>query len=416
MFNFLKKYDLYIKPHQDFQIRTAYGGIVTILAIISTISLFLLELNVYLTPEITSDMRVDTSKKSDLPISLDITFPKAPCDALSFSYIDVAGRSAVNLEHTMMKQMLDSRGEPINEESSRIIIDSDANANAQAQSQPESSEAPGSDSNSDRKDDAPDTECGSCYGAETMKTPCCNTCKDVELAYRIKGWRLMEKDKISQCVKENPELLTSWGAKVRKSLENKEGCRIHGEITVNRVAGSLYIAPGGTTLKEHGTMVHKYPGMEGQGIYDFIYNLDHAHKIDEFRFGEDKLPNQENPLDGTDTFESEKKEYKAIRHTYFLKIVPSTYEYISKKKLSAAQYSMTEHADNVDGMNRLPGIWFDFQISPMLVRYKETTRSMAHFLTSLVAIIGGIFAVAGLIDSSVYRGMKHWKKQQLGKD
>lgn len=263
--------------------------------------------------------------------------------------------------------------------------------------------------------DEPHAECGSCYGAEDMKNPCCNTCREVEAAYRRKGWRLTEKDKIAQCVKENPELLKSWGHKVKESLKNEEGCRIYGEITVNRVAGSLYIAPGGTTVQDHGSMVHKYPGMEGQAIYDFIYGLDHTHKIDEFHFGEHKLPNQENPLDGIDT-SVDHKEYKAIRHTYFLKVVPSTYDYLNGNNLSAAQYSMTQHGNPVDSMSRLPGVWFDFQISPMLVRYKENKRSLTHFLTSLVAIIGGIFAVAGLIDSGLYRSMRSWKKQQLGKD
>jgi len=406
--NFLKKYDLYIKPHKDFQIQTTYGGLVTLLSIILIISLFTMELLVFLTPEILSDMRVDTSRLGQLPINLDITFPKAPCDALSFSYLDVAGRSQVNLEHTMMKQALDHEGNAIDEVSHKIVIDVMPEPQKSNSTEPQTEEF---------------KECGSCYGAETMNIPCCNTCNDVERAYRRKGWTSLEKEKVAQCVKENPDILNTWGAKVKKSLESKEGCRIHGNITVNRVAGSLYIAPGGTTLQEHGAMVHKYPGMEGQTIYDFIYNLDHTHKIDEFHFGEDKLPNQENPLEGINTFENTVK-YNSIRHTYFLKIVPSTFEYLLLKNVAnnkrniknAAQYSMTQHVQSVEAMSRLPGIWFDFQISPMLVRYKEVSRSFTHFITSLVAIIGGIFAVAGLIDSTLYRSLKHWQKQQLGKD
>ena len=412
MLNFLKRYDLYIKPHQDFQIKTAHGGLVTLLAIVLTVSLFLAELTIYLTPEVISDMRVDTSRKSDLPINLDITFPKAPCDALSFSYIDVAGRSQLNLEHSMMKQALDRSGAPINEESQRIIIDQAAQG-AQVNATVPVKE------DSDRNEDQPDTECGSCYGAETMKQPCCNTCQEVENAYRLKGWRLTEKDKISQCIKENPDLLNSWGARVKKAIKDGEGCRLHGEITVNRVAGSLYIAPGGTTLQEHGTMVHKYPGMEGQGIYDFIYSVDHTHEITEFRFGEHQLDNQEDPLSGVkcpkESATTEKTPYSSKKHIYFLKIVPSTYHSLKKNDIkNSAQYSMTQHSTDVTNSGRLPGIWFEFSISPMLVRYKESKRSLTHFLTSIVAIIGGIFAVAGLIDSTLYRTFKTWKKQQLG--
>lgn len=96
--------------------------------------------------------------------------------------------------------------------------------------------------------------------------------------------------------------------------------------------------------------------------------------------------------------------------------MPSTYESLSGDVQKAAQYSMTQHGSNSVGVTKLPGVWIDYQISPMVVRYKEVRRSLSHFLTNLCAIVGGIFAVAGLLDSTVYRSMKLWRKQQLGKD
>ena len=44
-------------------------------------------------------------------------------------------------------------------------------------------------------------ECGSCYGAETEERKCCNTCEDVQTAYREKGWGIQEMDKFEQCKK-----------------------------------------------------------------------------------------------------------------------------------------------------------------------------------------------------------------------
>lgn len=40
----------------------------------------------------------------------------------------------------------------------------------------------------------------------------------------------------------------------------------------------------------------------------------------------------------------------------------------------------------------------------MLVIHRETRQSLAHFLTSTCAIVGGVLTVAGLIDSVVYQG------------
>lgn len=40
----------------------------------------------------------------------------------------------------------------------------------------------------------------------------------------------------------------------------------------------------------------------------------------------------------------------------------------------------------------------------MLVIHKETRQSIAHFLTSTCAIVGGVLTIAGLIDSVVYKG------------
>ena len=43
-------------------------------------------------------------------------------------------------------------------------------------------------------------------------------------------------------------------------------------------------------------------------------------------------------------------------------------------------------------------------------------RSLGHFLTGVCAIIGGVFTVAGLIDSVIYHSVKTLQKKiELGK-
>lgn len=62
------------------------------------------------------------------------------------------------------------------------------------------------------------------------------------------------------------------------------------------------------------------------------------------------------------------------------------------------------------------GIFFNYEISPMLVIYTESKKPFAHFLTDVCAIVGGIFTVAGLVDGFIYTAERTFKRKlDLGK-
>jgi hypothetical protein len=46
---------------------------------------------------------------------------------------------------------------------------------------------------------------------------------------------------------------------------------------------------------------------------------------------------------------------------------------------------------------------------------RETSKPLYHFLTTTCAIVGGVFTVAGILDSILYQSAKMLKKNQLGK-
>ena len=46
-------------------------------------------------------------------------------------------------------------------------------------------------------------------------------------------------------------------------------------------------------------------------------------------------------------------------------------------------------------------MFFNYEISPLMVIHREERQSFAHFLTSTCAIVGGILTMASLIDSFV---------------
>jgi hypothetical protein len=62
------------------------------------------------------------------------------------------------------------------------------------------------------------------------------------------------------------------------------------------------------------------------------------------------------------------------------------------------------------------GVFFLYDLSPIMVKFTEARRSFTHFLTGLCAIIGGVFTVAGIIDSFIYHGLRSVQtKINLGK-
>jgi hypothetical protein len=57
-----------------------------------------------------------------------------------------------------------------------------------------------------------------------------------------------------------------------------------------------------------------------------------------------------------------------------------------------------------------------YDLSPMMVQLTESRRSLAHFLTGVCAIVGGVFTVAGMVDGMLYQSQRALKKKmELGK-
>ena len=62
------------------------------------------------------------------------------------------------------------------------------------------------------------------------------------------------------------------------------------------------------------------------------------------------------------------------------------------------------------------GVFFMYDLSPMMVQLTETRRSLTHFLTGVCAIVGGVFTVAGMVDGMLYHSQRALKmKIELGK-
>ena len=90
----------------------------------------------------------------------------------------------------------------------------------------------------------------------------------------------------------------------------------------------------------------------------------------------------------------------------YSEVVPTVYNSLKgSMTIRSNQYSVTEHERELghDAGHGVPGVYFMYDMSPITVQYTERKQSVAHLLTSLLAILGGVFSIASLIDAGLHR-------------
>eukprot|EP00128_Syssomonas_multiformis_P010518 Colp12_sorted_trinity150504_noHs@32023 len=385
IFKRLKSLDAYPKTLDDFAVKTLGGGLVSIISGLFMLFLFLSELRLFMTTEVKHELLVDTTRGEKLRINMDITFPRMPCAYLSIDAMDVSGEQQLDVVHNLYKKRLDSNGLPVDDSVEKHEDLGHTPLLAKDGSAPLSEG---------------DEKCPSCFGAESEELPCCHTCEDVREAYRRKGWAFSAADTIPQCIREG------WTEKLK--AQASEGCNVFGYLEVNKVAGNFHFAPG-KSFQQHHMHVHDL-----QPFKDNAFNL--SHTITRLSFGLD-YPGIVNPLDNSDKISPEGK--GSHMYQYFVKIVPTVYHHLDGSVVNTNQFSATTHQSVVNtgvGGGGLPGVFFMYDLSPMLVKFTERRQPLLHFLTGVCAIIGGIFTVAGMVDAALYHSMKSIKKKiEMGK-
>ncbi|XP_076367826.1 endoplasmic reticulum-Golgi intermediate compartment protein 1-like isoform X1 [Tachypleus tridentatus] len=180
------------------------------------------------------------------------------------------------------------------------------------------------------------------------------------------------------------------------SLSDGKGCRFEGSFYINKVPGNFHVSTHAAS---------KQPD-----------SIDMGHFIHEVSFGQ-KLKDQSrgsfNPLKDVNKENSQ----DIGSHDYVMKIVPTIYEDLSGRKTESYQYTYAyktyvafSHSGRI-----IPAIWFRYDLNPITVKYTEKRQPLYSFITTVCAIVGGTFTVAGIIDSVIFTASEIFKKAELGK-
>eukprot|EP00696_Hemimastix_kukwesjijk_P001971 gnl/Hemi2/12403_TR4235_c0_g1_i1.p1 gnl/Hemi2/12403_TR4235_c0_g1~~gnl/Hemi2/12403_TR4235_c0_g1_i1.p1 ORF type:complete len:401 (+),score=170.66 gnl/Hemi2/12403_TR4235_c0_g1_i1:81-1283(+) len=383
-FSRIKALDAYPKMEDEFKVKTVAGATFSLVAIAFMLLLFCSELSIYWTTDTRDHLVVDTLRQAKLRINFNVTFPALPCAILSLDAMDVAGEHQLDIINNINKARLHADGSHVG------ITEVDAGLTKEEKER-EADLLAGVNKNKDKGG----AFCGSCYGAEMDVTECCNTCEDVRVAYKRRAWRITDEEKeFSQCSVE--------GLVNRMRLQSGEGCEVYGFLEVSKVAGNFHFAPG-KSFSHANLHIHDLMSIGGSQP---AFNI--SHTVNRLSFGED-FPNRVNPLDGQKNGFDDNAQ--AGMYQYFIKIVPTAYNYLNGNTLHTNQYSVTDHfrpiasAGHAHGRN-LPGVFFFYDLSPIMVDITESRPSLAHFLTGLCAIIGGVFTVCGIIDGFIYHSIR----------
>ncbi|KAH9980329.1 Sec1-like protein [Lactifluus volemus] len=418
------------KTMEDVKVRTRTGAFLTLVSAAIILSFTFMEFFDYRRVNMDTAVTVDRSRGERLTVHLNMTFPRVPCycephcappaAVIRLTIPSIIARldrhnwrAPHDITHNVVKTRLTDAGTVV----------------------------PGSQigelrNDIDRLNEQRSTEfCGSCYGGDPPEGGCCNSCDAVREAYFRKGWSFSDPSSIDQVrifAPFPPSITIRVPTSERGHKQSSEGCNVAGLIRVNKVIGNIQITPGRTFQAARSQIYDFVPYLKNDGNrHDFSHTIQYLYFTADDEADESKaqvskemrerLGIYHNPLD-EHVARTSKAQY--MFH-YFLKIVSTQFRTLDGQTVNSHQYSATHferdlstgQSGNTDeglriqhGAYGIPGVFINYEISPILVAHHETRQSFAHFLTSTCAIVGGVLTVASILDSALFATQRSIKK------
>ncbi len=320
----VRELDAFPKVSQDYQKKSARGGTLSIITISVIVILIISEFFYYRGTELKFKYSVDTDMDSLLLLSLDMTVAM-PCDYLGADIVDLAGESKMVTPEMKMEPALFE----LSDFQSQI------------------------------------------FNAKRM------------LLERFSQYRSLNDFPVI-------ENLNSLAIPKNELTEDpnlkKTSCRIHGSMTVKKLAGNFHITVGRSVAHPMG---HAHLNMM---VPKDTVNF--SHRIDHLSFGP-PVPGGINPLDSTLRTTNDRRHM----FQYYIRVVPTKFSTL-QRTMNTNQYSITERNRTLNhkaGSHGAVGIFFKYELNAMTIEILEHRRSFLQFIIRMCGIIGGIFATSGMI-------------------
>eukprot|EP00388_Colpodella_angusta_P003712 GDKJ01012905.1.p1 GENE.GDKJ01012905.1~~GDKJ01012905.1.p1 ORF type:complete len:416 (+),score=72.37 GDKJ01012905.1:186-1250(+) len=254
---------------------------------------------------------------------------------------------------------------------------------------------------------------------------------------------------------------------LREHFVAKEGCHLFGTLNVNKVPGGIFIS-----VKRHYNMLSEFAGgLQNVDMENTIKHLSFGNHA-ELELAVKSYPTvteqtKLTPLDGK-TLKFAKGDTEASGNKVFeiyVKVVTTTFENVTgakKMKLKALKEQEALSNKKTSGTpnqeqqkvetevdedsvaiasplfspktidsnirayqftgsyntlyhNSIPAIYLRYDVSPVMVTYRKEKETVWRFSVHVCAILGGIFSLAGIVDSLVHGGQHIIMKHRMNK-
>jgi len=448
-----KLFDFYRKIPTDLTEKTLHGGILSILAVFFMGLLFIIELFVFLNPEIETSVMIDPMVDSQLRLNFNISVPQIPCEYATIDIYDVLGENRLNVSKNVEKWALDESGvkrlfQGRNREQQDIKYD-------EHHPELEVLHANGIHAIPLDQDSFPDYLRGHENVFANFYAPWCIWCQRLAPVWEAFAEEV-EKDNLSiqvisiDCV-ENKDLCTEqqiqafptlrlfkngerflqdykmdrkvetlksfvkekldlhermkeWPAeRVEKYHETKyhPGCVLSGFLLVNKVPGHFHIEARSKHHDINAPMTN---------VSHIVHSLSFGRPLDKkFEKNLQKyVPEhlvQMNFLRGQKFIDDQPHQ----AHHHYIKVINTHYNFksnpLTTSRVDTYQYLPQTSVMHYDDQG-IPEAKFAYDISPMIVSVKKKGKRWYDFVTSICAIIGGTFTVLGLFNSIFHHVLK----------
>ncbi|XP_075981825.1 endoplasmic reticulum-Golgi intermediate compartment protein 2 [Anticarsia gemmatalis] len=178
----------------------------------------------------------------------------------------------------------------------------------------------------------------------------------------------------------------------RKTKPNRrpDACRLHGVLTLNKVAGNFHVTAGKSLHLPRG---HIHLNM----LFDDTPQ-NFSHRIHRLSFGS-PANGIIYPLEGDEKITTDEN----MLYQYFIEVVPTDVD-TTFESIKTFQYSVKELERPIShskGSHGVPGVFFKYDMAALKIKVLDEKENIAQFTLRLFSIIGGIYVIVSFINTLV---------------